>query len=134
MSENKEIKGGIAWAVDILKAERNRIQHVIDLLEGNAEVREIDVGQSVGTSRRAKEQKPRKKPPATKKRTYIAFYKHIEAVLEEADKPLSPFSMSRRILDKFNISVTEAALKKTLKADGGRTFCEPQDGLWGLVK
>lgn len=133
MSEKKEVKTGIARAVDILKAERNRIQHVIDLLEGNAEVPKVDDDQPEDVPQRRKKQKPEKSPPAKMKRSYIPYHKHIRAVLEESDIPLTPFKICRLLLDKFNIMATEAALKKILKADAGLKFYEVEDGQWGLV-
>lgn len=133
MIKDKEVTGGISQAVDILKTERNRIQHVIDLLEGTATIREVNNGES----KDAKETHTRKKrtPPVTKlKRTYIVRQTHIRAVLEGVDESISVYSIVRQLLETFNVSATEAAVKKVLKVDAGRTFRESGDGLWKLVE
>jgi len=139
-----------AYLIGLLENEQKEIQSLIDeLRSGNAKLAASDAERRISgvTEPDAPPTKGRGGWPKGKKRTpkqaakvkrsanktYTASLHHIADILKKAGEPLTPFKIKEKLMERFNIQVTEEALATALKHGLKReVFCCPQQGEYAI--
>lgn len=88
-----------------------------------------------GRKPKAEETKPKRelKVKNLSKKTYFARQHHITAILKDSGEPMTPFRIKEKLLEQFNISVTDQALGAVLKQGLKKELlCCPQQGEYAI--